>query len=41
MLGNLCFKGLEENKNPEIGYGIYDEYQGRGYATEATKLAHR
>ena len=40
-IGNLCFKGLEENKNPEIGYGIYDEYQGRGYATEATKLALR
>ena len=40
-VGNLCFKGLEKNKNPEIGYGIYDEFQGRGYATEAAKLALR
>ena len=38
-IGDLCFKGLKGGKNPEIGYGIYDEYQGKGYATEATKLA--
>ncbi len=38
-IGDLCFKGYEYGKNPEIGYGINDEFQGRGYATEATKLA--
>ena len=38
-VGDLCFKGVEEGKNPEIGYGIDDEYQGKGYATEAVKLA--
>ena len=38
-IGDLCFKGLEDNKNPEIGYGILDEFQGKGYATEAVKLA--
>ena len=37
-IGDLCFKGLEE-KNPEIGYGILDEFQGHGYATEAVSLA--
>ena len=38
-IGNLCYKGLESDKNPEIGYGIFDEFQGRGYATEAARLA--
>jgi RimJ/RimL family protein N-acetyltransferase len=38
-IGDLCFKGLKENRNPEIGYGILDEFQGQGYATEAVKLA--
>ena len=38
-IGNLCYKGLESDKNPEIGYGIFDEFQGRGYATEAASLA--
>ena len=38
-IGDLCFKGFEAGKNPEIGYGINDEFRGRGYATEATKLA--
>ena len=37
-IGDLCFKGLEE-ENPEIGYGILEEFQGNGYATEAVKLA--
>ena len=37
-IGDLCFKGLEED-NPEIGYGILEEFQGNGYATEAVKLA--
>lgn len=35
MLGDLCFKGLPENKQPEIGYGIIEEHRGKGYATEA------
>ena len=38
-VGDLCFKGVEDGKNPEIGYGIDDEFRGRGYATEAVKLA--
>ena len=38
-VGDLCFKGYEDGKNPEIGYGIDDEFQGKGYATEAVKLA--
>ena len=41
QIGDLCFKGLEAGSNPEIGYGILEEYQGRGYATEAVKLALR
>ena len=38
-IGDLCFKGLEPNGTTEIGYGILDEYQGNGYATEAVKAA--
>lgn len=38
-IGDLCFKGIEANRNPEIGYGILDALQGRGYATEAVRLA--
>ncbi len=38
-VGDLCFKGYEDGKNPEIGYGIDEEFQGKGYATEAVKLA--
>ncbi|MBQ6510116.1 MAG: GNAT family N-acetyltransferase [Flexilinea sp.] len=38
-IGDLCFKGLETNGTTEIGYGILDEYQGNGYATEAVKAA--
>ena len=38
-IGDLCFKGLEPEKNPEIGYGILEPYQGQGYASEAVKLA--
>ena len=34
-IGELCFKGLDDNGAPEIGYGIAEEYQGKGYATEA------
>ncbi len=34
-IGDLCFKGLNEHGVTEIGYGILDEYQKQGYATEA------
>lgn len=33
--GDLCFKGLGDDGSVEIGYGIDEEYRGRGYATEA------
>ena len=36
-IGNLCFKGLDANGVAEIGYGISEEYQGQGYATEAVQ----
>lgn len=36
-VGELCFKGLNNDGAVEIGYGISDEYRGRGYATEAVK----
>ena len=38
-IGDMCFKGLDEKGLPEIGYGIDEEYQGHGYATEAVKAA--
>ena len=38
-IGDLCFKGFETGRNPEIGYGILEAFQGRGYATEAVGLA--
>ena len=41
QIGDLCFKGLEPGKNPEIGYGVLEAYQGRGYGTEAVRLALR
>ena len=34
-IGDLCFKGLNENGMVEIGYGIEPEYEGRGFTTEA------
>ncbi|MBR4551632.1 MAG: GNAT family N-acetyltransferase [Oscillospiraceae bacterium] len=40
-VGDLCFKGLDENGAAEIGYGIMDTYQGQGYATEAVQAACR
>ena len=36
-VGELCFKGLGPDGAAEIGYGISEEYRGRGYATEAVK----
>ena len=38
-VGDLCFKGLPETGVPEIGYGLREEYWGRGYATEAVRAA--
>ena len=34
-VGDLCFKGLSEEGITEIGYGIEEDYQRCGYATEA------
>ena len=34
-IGDLCFKGITKEGNTEIGYGIEEDHQGRGYATEA------
>ncbi|MBR6872539.1 MAG: GNAT family N-acetyltransferase [Ruminococcus sp.] len=36
-IGELCFKGLFADGTAEIGYGISEEYQNNGYATEAVK----
>ena len=34
-IGDLCFKDLKDDGSVEIGYGITEENQGKGYATEA------
>ncbi len=34
-VGELCFKGVSPDGAVEIGYGIDESYEGRGYATEA------
>ena len=34
-VGELCFKGITSEGSAEIGYGISEEYQRHGYATEA------
>ena len=39
LLGDLCFKGVQDDRSPEIGYGIREAFQGQGYATEAVRLA--
>ena len=38
-IGDLCFKGLREGGSTEIGYGVLNEQQGKGYATEAVAAA--
>ena len=38
-IGDLCFKGLGTEGRAEIGYGILEEHQGQGYATEAVGAA--
>ncbi len=36
MVGDLCFKGGPgESGEIEIGYGTHDEFQGKGFMTEA------
>lgn len=34
-IGEFCFKGITDEGLTEIGYGITEDYQGHGYATEA------
>ena len=38
-IGDLCFKGLESNGTAEIGYGILEAFQRKGFAAEAVKAA--
>lgn len=38
-VGDLCFKGLGADGVVEIGYGIREAHQGRGFATEAVDAA--
>ncbi len=38
-VGDLSFKGLNTDGSVEIGYGVCDAYQGRGYAAEAVHAA--
>ena len=38
-IGDLSFKGLNEDGSVEIGYGISKGYRGRGYASEAVGAA--
>ena len=40
-VGDFSFKGLNPDGSVEIGYGIDDEFQGNGYATEAVGAATR
>lgn len=40
-VGNLSFKGLEEDGILEIGYGTNSEYEGQGYMTEAVSAVVR
>ncbi len=38
MVGDLCFKGGPgESGEIEIGYGTHDEFQGKGFMTEAIR----
>lgn len=37
LVGDLCFKGLQADGTVELGYGIRDDCQNRGYATEAVR----
>lgn len=35
IVGDLCFKGINDNGSVEIGYGMNPDYEGRGLMTEA------
>lgn len=37
LIGDIGFKGKPENGIVEVGYGILNEAQGQGYATEAVE----
>ena len=37
IVGSLSFKGISENGIVEIGYGINDGYENKGYTTEAAQ----
>ena len=37
IVGNLSFKGIDERGVVEIGYGINDGYENKGYMTEAVR----
>ena len=38
IIGDLGFKGAPDDKGAvEIGYGLLEEYRGKGYATEAVE----
>ena len=39
IVGDLCFKGLNQDGSVEIGYGILEAHRGRGYAAEAAGAA--
>ena len=38
-IGEMCFKGITENVDAEIGYGIAEEHRRRGYGSEADNIA--
>ena len=38
-IGELCFKGIDEFGSTEIGYGVAEDHQDCGYATEAVTAA--
>ena len=37
IVGNLSFKGIDDNGTVEIGYGINNGYENKGYMTEAVR----
>ena len=41
VIGNLGFKGLNENGTVELGYGLKEPYSGHGYMTEAVRAMTR
>ena len=37
-IGDICFKGPQQNGTVEWGYGLDESYRGRGYMTEAARV---